>query len=133
MSWHDLMTMHLPPLEKVLRTILVYIGVALLLRLGGKRDMAQLNSFDLVVMLLLANVVQNAMMGDDYSLAGGLLGAIVLLALNGVVVRLMNLHPWLTRIFEGSSTTLVRDGQPTLKALRRMGLRTPDVEAACRR
>ncbi|WP_205622881.1 DUF421 domain-containing protein [Sciscionella marina] len=117
----------------MLRTVLVYAGLALLLRLGGKRDLAQLNSFDLVVMLLLSNVVQNAVIGNDNSLTGGLLGAAVLVALNAVLVRLVNRHPRLVRLFEGRSTSLIRDGRFLSKALHRLGLRRADVVAACRR
>ncbi|MEV6927242.1 YetF domain-containing protein [Dactylosporangium sp. NPDC051485] len=125
--------MQIPTLEKVLRTVLVYGGLALLLRVGGKRDLAQLNSFDLVVMLLLSNVVQNSIIGNDNSLTGGLLGAAVLVAVNGVMVRVVNRHPRLTRIFEGAETVLVRDGAVDHKVLHRMGLRQADVAAALRR
>ncbi|WP_205862846.1 YetF domain-containing protein [Planosporangium thailandense] len=125
--------MQIPVLEKVLRTVLVYGGLALLLRVGGKRDLAQLNSFDLVVMLLLSNVVQNAIIGNDNSLSGGLIGAAVLVAINGVMVRVVNRHPRLTRIFEGAQTVLVRDGRVDHKALHRMGLRQADLAAALRR
>lgn len=123
----------IPLLEKVLRTVIVYGGLAVLLRLGGKRDLAQLNSFDLVVMLLLSNVVQNAVIGNDNSLTGGLLGAAVLVLVNAAVVRVSNRHPSLIRAFEGDSTVLVRDGRPVEGALRRLGLRRADVIAACRR
>lgn len=133
MIWHDLWTIQIPAAEKVLRTVLVYVGLALLLRLGGKRDLAQLNSFDLVVMLLLSNVVQNAVIGNDNSLTGGLLGAAVLVALNAGMVRLVNRHPRLVRLFEGRPTTLIRDGHVIQKALHRLGLRRADVVAACRR
>jgi len=67
--WTDLWQVQIPLVEKVLRTVLVYGGLALLLRLAGKRDLAQLNSFDLVVMLLLSNVVQNAVIGNDNSVS----------------------------------------------------------------
>ncbi|WP_435174498.1 DUF421 domain-containing protein [Actinacidiphila sp. bgisy145] len=133
MIWHDLWNMQIPASEKVLRTVLVYIGLAVLLRVAGKRDLAQLNSFDLVVMLLLSNVVQNAVIGSDNSLAGGLLGAVVLVALNSLMVRLVNCFPRLVRIFEGRSTALIRDGQVISKSLHRLGLRRADVVAACRR
>ncbi|MCC3313818.1 DUF421 domain-containing protein [Nocardia africana] len=133
MIWHDLWNIQIPPLEKLLRTVLVYGGLAVLLRLGGKRDLAQFNSFDLVVMLLLANVVQNAVIGNDNSLSGGLLGAAILIGLNAIVVRAVNIHPLLVRLFEGRPTTLVRNGRAIPKALTRLGLRRADVAAACRR
>jgi len=84
-------------------------------------------------MLLLSNVVQNAVIGNDNSLTGGLLGAAVLVALNAGMVRLVNRHPRLVRLFEGRPTTLIRDGHVIQKALHRLGLRRADVVAACRR
>jgi uncharacterized membrane protein YcaP (DUF421 family) len=131
--WADLWHVQIPLLEKVLRTVLVYGGLAVLLRLGGKRELAQLNSFDLVVMLLLSNVVQNSIIGNDNSLAGGLLGAAVLVAVNSGTVRLVNRHPRLNRLFEGSPTPLVRDGRIDQRALHRIGLRRADLAAALRR
>lgn len=129
----DLWHVQIPLLEKVIRTAAVYAGLAILLRVGGKRDLAQLNSFDLVVMLLLSNVVQNAVIGNDNSLAGGLLGAAVLVALNGATVRTVNRHPLLVRVFEGSAAVLVRHGVPRTAAIRRLGMRVADVAAALRR
>ena len=76
--WSDMFTFQIPATEKILRTILVYTAVALLIRLFGRRILAQLNLSDLVVVLLLSNVVQNAIIGDDNSLSGGLLGALTL-------------------------------------------------------
>lgn len=129
---HDLWTIQIPVLEKVLRTVLVYGGLAVLLRVGGKRGLAQLNSFDLVVMLLLSNVVQNAIIGADNSLAGGLLGAAVLMAINSLTVRIVNRHPRLIRLFEGSSTVIVEEGHPVQRAIKRLGLRLADIAAALR-
>src|SRR5437764_11114418 len=83
----DMFQMGVPVVEKAIRTVAVYGGIVVLLRLGGKRDLAQLNSFDLVVLLLLSNVVQNAIIGNDNSLVGGLLGASILIAINAGVVR----------------------------------------------
>jgi uncharacterized membrane protein YcaP (DUF421 family) len=130
---HDLWHIQIPVLEKIIRTVAVYGGLAVLLRLAGKRDLAQLNSFDLVVMLLLSNVVQNAVIGNDNSLSGGLLGAAVLVAVNGGTVRFFNLHPRLLRIFEGSETVVIENGQPVVRTIRRLGLRIADIAAALRR
>lgn len=131
MVWSDLFTTQVPALEKVLRTVLVYAGLAILLRVAGKRDLAQLNTFDLVVMLLLSNVVQNAIIGPDNSLSGGLIGAAVLIGVNAVWVRLVNRTPRLTTFFEGSPTELVRDGR-FVADLQWLGLRRADVAAALR-
>jgi len=129
--WSDMFSLQLPVLEKVLRTVLVYGGLAILLRLAGKRDLAQLNTFDLVVMLLLSNVVQNAVIGNDNSLTGGLLGATVLIAVNAVWVRVINRRPRLTMLFEGTPSMLVENGKVTGN-LHRLGLRRADVAVALR-
>ena len=128
-----LLHMGIPAPEKVIRTVVVYATLAVLLRLAGKRDLAQLNTFDLVVMLLLSNVVQNAIIGPEDSLVGGLLGAAVLIGVNSAVVRVVAGSSRLTRLFEGTPTTLVSDGNYDTHALRREGLRREDLDVALRR
>ncbi len=132
MNDDQLLALGVPLADKLLRTVVIYLGIATALRLAGKRDLAQLNSFDLVVTLLLANVVQNAIIGPDNSLIGGLLGVAVLLAINSAVVRFVSRHEWAVRMFEGSNTTLVKDGRYLESALRREGLRKADIEVALR-
>jgi uncharacterized membrane protein YcaP (DUF421 family) len=127
---HDLVTMDLSVAEKAIRTGAVYLGILVLLRLAGKRDLAQLNTFDLVVLLLLSNVVQNAVIGPDDSLLGGLLGAALLVALNSVLVRVVRRQGWAVRLFEGTPTTLVRHGELDRRAIAREGLREADVVTA---
>jgi uncharacterized membrane protein YcaP (DUF421 family) len=129
----DLFTMGVPVGEKVLRTVAVYAGLLVLLRLAGKRDLAQLNSFDFVVLLLLSNVVQNAVIGADDSLWGGLLGAAVLVTGNALVVRVAGREERVFQLLEGTPSTLVRDGTVDLAAVHRLGLRPADVETALRR
>lgn len=119
--------------DKIVRTIVVYLALAVILRLVGKRDLAQLNAFDLVVMLLLSNVVQNAIIGPDNSLLGGLLGAVVLIATNSVIVRTVRRSELAARLLEGTPTVLARDGKWDDRALREEGLRRADVDAALRR
>src|SRR5207302_469631 len=106
----DMFVLTLPIAEKVVRPIIVYIALVVLLRIFGKRELAQLNPFDLVVLLSLSNTVQNAIIGDDNSIAGGLIGAFTLLAMNYVVVRFLFRHRRLDQILEGSPTVLVEDG-----------------------
>jgi uncharacterized membrane protein YcaP (DUF421 family) len=129
----DLFTMGVPVLEKGIRTVAVYGGLLLLLRLAGKRDLAQLNSFDFVVLLLLSNVVQNAVIGEDNSLVGGLLGAAVLVGVNAVIVRVTRRSDTATSLLEGTATTLVRDGKVDHKEVRRLGLREENVICIVRR
>lgn len=131
--WNDLMHLQIPLAEKVVRTVVVYVVIALLLRFVGKRDLAQLNSLDLVVMLLLSNVVQNAIIGSDDSLLGGVVGAVTLLAVNAVVVRVVRHSDRAARLLEGTQTVLARDGHWDEEALRKEGLRRADVDAALRR
>ena len=112
----------LPVVEKLLRPVIVYLVLVLLLRLFGKRELAQLNPFDLVVLLSLSNTVQNAIIGDDNSVTGGIIGAFSLLAINWLVVRVLFRSRRLTRVLEGRATVLVRDGQIDQKALARESL-----------
>src|SRR5260370_5422657 len=118
MITHDLFTFGVPVLEKVIRTVAVYAGVLFLLRVAGKRQLAQLNSFDLVVLLLLSNVVQNAIIGNDNSLLGGLLGAAILLALNYVLVRAAFMSPRFGKAIQGGATLVVENGKVDQHALR---------------
>ena len=112
----------IPLIEKVLRPIIVYLALVLLLRIFGKRELAQLNPFDLVVLLSLSNTVQNAIIGDDNSVSGGIIGALTLLAVNWLVVRVMFRSPRLTRAIEGRAVVLIRDGHVDRKALEREAL-----------
>ena len=100
----------LPVAEKVLRPIIVYVFLIAGLRLAGKRELAQLNPFDLVVLLMLSNTVQNAIIGEDNSVTGGLIGAFTLLAVNHVVVRYLYSHERVDRLVEGDSDVLIENG-----------------------
>ena len=106
-----------PIVEKLLRPVIVYLVLILLLRLFGKRELAQLNPFDLVVLLSLSNTVQNAIIGDDNSITGGIIGAFSLLAINWIVVRILFRSPRLNRALEGRPAVLIRDGHIDRKAL----------------
>ena len=112
----------LPILEKLARPVIVYLVLVLLLRIFGKRELAQLNPFDLVVLLSLSNTVQNAIIGDDNSVTGGVVGAFGLLAINWLVVRVLFRSQRLTRALEGRSAVLVMNGQLDRKAMERESL-----------
>lgn len=120
--FNDMFQMQLPFLEKLLRPAIVYLALVVLLRIFGKRELAQLNPFDLVVLLSLSNTVQNAIIGNDNSLSGGIIGAVALLAVNWLVVRVLFSSPKLTRMFEGRATILIRDGKVDQNALKRESL-----------
>jgi uncharacterized membrane protein YcaP (DUF421 family) len=106
-----------PVAEKMLRPVLVYIFLVVVLRIFGKRELAQLNPFDLVVLLSLSNTVQNAIIGDDNTITGGLIGAFTLLAVNYFVVRFIFKHRRLDQVIEGTQTVLIENGQVRRSAL----------------
>jgi uncharacterized membrane protein YcaP (DUF421 family) len=123
----------LPILEKLARPVIVYLVLVALLRIFGKRELAQLNPFDLVVLLSLSNTVQNAIIGDDNSVTGGIVGAFGLLAINWLVVRVLFRSPRLTRVLEGRSAVLIRNGQLDDKALARESLSREELLAVIHR
>jgi uncharacterized membrane protein YcaP (DUF421 family) len=107
----DMFVLGLPVLEKILRPVIVYVFLIAGLRIAGKRELAQLNPFDLVVLLTLSNTVQNAIIGDDNTVTGGLLGAATLLAVNYFVVRFLFNHENLDRVVEGDPDVLIENGR----------------------
>ncbi len=131
--WNDLLVPGIPILEKVIRTLAVYFFLLVGLRLAGKRELGQLNPFDLVVLLLLSNAVQNAIIGNDNSLVGGLIGAVVLLVFNYVMVRFLYAHPQLDKLAEGDCDVLIKDGVIQDVALHHELITLPELEAAARR
>lgn len=137
MDWNSLLNDLLVPdislLEKILRPIIVYFTLVLLLRLFGKRALAQLNSFDLVVLLMLANTVQNAIIGNDNSVVGGLLGAVALLVTNWLVVRFVYKHQKIDALVEGQPILLVDQGRVIRKNLQQQLITEPELLAACHR
>jgi uncharacterized membrane protein YcaP (DUF421 family) len=115
--WSQIFALGAPLAEKVLRPIVVYAFLVVVLRVFGKRELAQLNPFDLVVLLSLSNTVQNAIIGNDNSLTGGLVGAFTLLAVNYMVVRYLFRHRRLDQIFEGKPEVLIDQGKIVKRAL----------------
>lgn len=127
---HDMFVLGLPITEKILRPVVVYVFLIVGLRLAGKRELAQLNPFDLVVLLTISNTVQNAIIGDDNSITGGMIGAATLLIVNHVVVRYLYLHERLDRLVEGAPDVLVENGVINMDRLRKELITTPELEAA---
>ena len=130
---HHLVHLGVSPAEKAVRTAAVYVALLVLLHLSGKRQLAQLNSFDLVVLLLLSNVVQNAIIGNDDSLLGGLLGAAILLAANWVLVRWAFMSPRFGKALQGGSTVVSTGGRIDEDQLRKLAITTEELVAALRR
>ena len=128
--WTDMFHLSLPVLEKILRPILVYLFLAVALRLAGKRELAQLNPFDLVVLLTLSNTVQNAIIGDDNTVLGGMIGATTLLVVNYLVVRLLFGHEKLDRLVEGDPDVLMENGRLRKQRLKKELITVAELEAA---
>ena len=131
--WSHMFALGLPVLEKILRPIAVYAFLVVGLRLAGKRELAQLNPFDLVVLLTLSNTVQNAIIGDDNSITGGVIGAATLLVVNWAVVRFLFAHPGLETLVEGDATVLIDAGQLKEDVCSRELITLPELEAGAHR
>jgi uncharacterized membrane protein YcaP (DUF421 family) len=129
----DMFILQLPLLEKILRPIVVYIFLLVGLRLAGKRELAQLNPFDLVVLLTLSNTVQNAIIGDDNTVSGGMIGAATLLIVNYLVVRILHSHRKLETLVEGKRDCLVRHGRILRNHLNHELITRPELIAAAHR
>ncbi|HZT78496.1 MAG TPA: YetF domain-containing protein [Vicinamibacterales bacterium] len=129
-TFADMFVLSLPLFEKIFRPIVVYFFLILGLRMAGKRELAQLNPFDLVVLLTLSNTVQNAIIGDDNTVTGGIIGAATLLAVNYVVVRFLFDHERLDRFVEGDPDVLIKDGQICEDRLRAELITRNELEAA---
>jgi uncharacterized membrane protein YcaP (DUF421 family) len=131
--WNNMFVVKLALLEKILRPVLVYVFLVAALRVFGKRELAQLNPFDLVVLLSLSNTVQNAIIGEDNSLLGGLIGALSLLLVNYMVVRYLFKHRRLDQILEGEPTDLIVNGSVVEKNLAKELLTRAELETVAHR
>src|SRR5260221_4861716 len=130
MHWSDLWIPGEPILFKILRPIVVYAFLVISLRLAGKRELAQLNPFDLVVLLTLSNTVQNAIIGNDNSISGGIIGAVSLLVCNYVVVRFLYGHQRIDRFVEGGPVVLIEKGRLLEEACTSELVTRAELEAA---
>jgi uncharacterized membrane protein YcaP (DUF421 family) len=120
-------------LEKIVRPVLVYVFLVVGLRMAGRRELAQMNAFDLVVLLTISNTVQNAIIGPDNSVLGGVIGGATLLLFNYVVVRFLFGHPKVQQLLEGDAEFLVQRGRLDEERLRAEGITLAELEAAARR
>jgi len=132
-TWKDMFVLGLPLLEKILRPVFVYAFLVIGLRLSGKRELVQLNPFDLVVLLTLSNTVQNAIIGDDNSVTGGIIGATSLLVVNYLVVRFLYDHRKLDQLVEGRADVLILDGKVQTRRLKKELITASQLEAAARK
>src|ERR1700731_531081 len=131
--WKDMFVLGLPLLEKILRPVIVYAFLIIGLRLSGKRELVQLNPFDLVVLLTLSNTVQNAIIGDDNSVTGGVVGATSLLVVNYLVVRFLYDHRKLDQLVEGKADVLIEDGKVRTQHLKKELITMEQLSAAARK
>lgn len=131
--WRDMFQLPVPLLEKILRPVIVYLCLIVFLRLFGKRELAQLNPFDLVVLLSLSNTVQNAIIGDDNSVTGGIVGAFALLAINWLLMWVLYRAPKLTKALEGSSSTIIRNGVVNEEEMKQQTLTPEDLVSVLNR
>ena len=131
--WHDMLFPGSPILEKIARPILVYVFLVVSLRLAGKRELAQLNPFDLVVLLTLSNAVQNAIIGEDNSVLGGIVGASTLLIINHIVVTVAYRNRSLGALIEGGPDVLVQNGVVITAHLEQEKITVEELEAGARK
>jgi uncharacterized membrane protein YcaP (DUF421 family) len=131
--WNDMFVMALPLAEKILRPIVVYAFLVISLRLSGKRELVQLNPFDLVVLLTLSNTVQNAIIGEDNSVTGGIIGATSLLVVNYLVVRFLYNHRKLDQFVEGKADVLIDNGKVRTEHLKKELITMQQLSAAARK
>jgi len=131
--WKDMFVLGVPLLEKILRPIVVYAFLVISLRLAGKRELVQLNPFDLVVLLTLSNTVQNAIIGEDNTVLGGIIGATSLLVTNFLVVRFLYRHRKLDQFVEGRADVLIENGKVRPQHLKTELITMAQLEAAARK
>ena len=131
--WHDIFSLPLPVGEKILRALLIYLFLIVAFRFAGKRELGQSNTLDLAVLLLVANAVQNGIIGPDDSVTGAVIGAAALFTLNGLVSRSVFWLPWLQPLVEGQPTVLIEHGTVLRHALRREDVSLPELRSIARR
>lgn len=129
---HDLFFPGVPLLEKVVRAVAVYLFLVVIIRVAGKRQLAELTPLDLVVALTLSNAVQNAIIGDDTSITGGFIGGGVLVFVNYLTVRFLFQHPGADRLVQGEPVLLVEHGRPLLENLKKELITEDELFVACR-
>jgi uncharacterized membrane protein YcaP (DUF421 family) len=131
--WHAIFDMGISVGEKLLRAAMIYLFLLFALRILGKRELAQQDTLDFLVLLLVANAVQNGIIGNDTSVTGAILGAVALFAINFTFKALSYRYPWADRLFEGSPSYLIKDGQLVPGTMRREQISRPELRGIARR
>jgi uncharacterized membrane protein YcaP (DUF421 family) len=131
--WDSIFDLQVSVGEKVLRAVLIYVFLIVALRVVGKRELGQANTLDLVVLLLVANAVQNGIIGNDITVTGAVIGAVTLFGINELFNRAAFSSSFVSRLFEGSPSVLIQKGKPVASALRRASISLPELRAIARR
>lgn len=131
--WHSIFHLQVSLGEKVVRAVIVYLFLLVAFRFFGKRELGQATTLDLAVLLLVANAVQNGIIGNDVSVTGAIVGAVVLFGLNAAFARGVYRFPWLSDLVEGEPSVLIEDGKPNVKALRKECISLPELRGIARR
>jgi uncharacterized membrane protein YcaP (DUF421 family) len=131
--WDSIFDLQLSVGEKVVRALLVYVFLVVALRIVGKRELGQANTLDLVVLLLVANAVQNGIIGNDISVTGAAIGALTLFGINELFNRAAYNSSFASRLLEGNPAVLIEKDKPVPKALRRESISLPELRAIARR
>jgi uncharacterized membrane protein YcaP (DUF421 family) len=122
--WHSIFALGVSLGEKVIRTVLIYLFLLVAFRVFGKRELGQASTLDLAVLVLVANAVQNGIIGNDLSVTGAVVGAVVLFGLNAAFARAAFRYPWMSWLLEGDPSTLISQGRLNRRVLRREHLVT---------
>lgn len=130
--WRSMFVIQIPVMERVLRALIVYGFLLSALRLFGRRELGQMKSFDIIVLLTLSNILQNAMIGNDLSITGGIVGAGTLLVVNLAVAFVTFRVRRAERLVDGGPRVLVRDGEIQAAALKEELLTEQDLLSAIR-
>jgi uncharacterized membrane protein YcaP (DUF421 family) len=128
--WHEMFSLGIPLVEKIARPVIIYFFLVIAVRLFGKRELAQLNAFDFVVLLLISNTVQNAIIGEDNTIVGGVVGALTLFVTNWLVIRFLYRHERLDRIVEGDPDVLINGGRIDYARLQQELITVHELERA---
>ena len=131
--WHNIFALGVSVGEKVIRSVLIYLFLLVAFRLFGKRELGQASTLDLVVLVLVANAVQNGIIGNDVSVTGAAIGAVVLFGMNAAFAQGAFRISWMSWLLEGSPTPLISDAKIDRRALRREQISLPELRAIARR
>ncbi len=121
-----------PYLDIVFRSVAVYLFMIVALRFFGKKELSQLNTADIILILLISNSVQNAMVGSDSSLLGGLTAALALFLINLIFKRVMTQSYFVRNLIADKPEILIHNGKTYYKTLARLGITSEEMEQALR-